>query len=117
MISVLNESVNHDISIHHVKGYDDEFLSIESLGVQYTPRCGGCICGGCQLGGKDFSIRERREHNLINDGLQYKNGYWLADYPWIKDLAELPDYRIAALRAQKDALQQIVNMQKFIKNK
>ena len=93
-----NELVNRNVSIHHARFHEDDFLSIESLGIQCVPRCGSCKCGGCQLGGKDFSIREEREHNLINEGLHYKNGCWLADYPWIKDPADLPDNRIAALK-------------------
>ena len=64
-------NANHviqDVCVHHVSAgvKIEDFYSIESLGVECTPRCGGCRCGRCPLGAKNYSL------NLITlntDGL------------------------------------------------
>ena len=47
----------------------DDFYTIEALGVQCKPRCGGCKCGKCSLGAKDYTIQEERELELIERNL------------------------------------------------
>ena len=37
----------------------------------------GCKCGKCPLGGKNYSIKEERELNLIEAGLQHKGDHYL----------------------------------------
>ena len=65
----------------------EEFHSIESLGVTCYPKCGGCRCGKCHTGGKDMSLVEEKEYELIKKGLVFNHttGRWLARYPWIMD--------------------------------
>ena len=80
------------VTIHHVKGVDiKEFYDIESLGISCSPKCGNCKCGHCPVGSKPYSIREERELNLIEKGLELKDKTWYANYPWIRDPNDLPD--------------------------
>lgn len=75
-----------------------DFFSIENLGVECTPRCGGCRCGKCPLGTKDYSLKEEKELQLIENSLEFDEiqDRWIAAYPWIKDPADLPNNRRAA---------------------
>ncbi|XP_057294660.1 uncharacterized protein LOC130623195 [Hydractinia symbiolongicarpus] len=83
----------------HVQGHLNEFFSIESLGIQCTPRCGSCKCGNCHPGGKDMKLKEEREYRLIEDNLKNDETEkrWEAAYPWIKDPHELPNNRSVVL--------------------
>ena len=75
-----------------------DFFSVESLGVECSPRCGGCRCGRCPPGGKDYTLKEERELKIIEDGLRYDEDEkrWEAKYPWIKDPKQLPDNKVTA---------------------
>ena len=89
-------------SVNKVRGVSVEsFYEMEQLGINCSPRCGSCKCGNCQPGGKDMSLKEEREYNLIKDGLEYdkENMKWIANYPWIKDPAKLPNNKEAAFGA------------------
>lgn len=51
--------VMQNTRVHHVSGVEiGDFFSIENLGVECTPRCGGCKCGKCPLGAKNYSLKE-----------------------------------------------------------
>ena len=65
----------------------EDFYNIENLGINCTPRCGGCKCGKCALGSNNYTLKEERELKLIEKGLQYdeQDSCWIAEYPWIKD--------------------------------
>ena len=76
----------------------NEFLTVESLGVQCQPKCGNCKCGTCPIGGKPFNLREERELNQIEQGLEYAGTHWTASLPWIKDPNNLPDTKDYALK-------------------
>ena len=84
--------VKHAIVLHSLGNFE-EFQSIESLGVVCSPKCGGCRCGTCQTGGKDMTIVEEKEYEMIRSGLSFNQatGKWLANYPWIVDPNCLPD--------------------------
>ena len=98
----INFGLNHmtcnttnDILIHHNKNFEnnvEEFFTIENMGVECNPRCGGCRCGKC-LFGDQLSIKDHREMNLIIEGLSYDyNGRkWTVTYPWIREPNELPN--------------------------
>ena len=80
-------------TVLHSKGSFEEFQSIESLGVTCSPKCGGCQCGKCQTGGKNMTIVEEKEYELIKQGLSFNQatGKWRADYPYIVDPSYLPE--------------------------
>lgn len=84
----------------------------ESIGAACQPRCGGCRCGNCQPGGKEITLAEEREMEIIRNGLTYTTGdvhstepHWHAKYPWTEDPATLPNNRKAVeatfLRTEK----------------
>ncbi|XP_033122961.1 uncharacterized protein LOC117121760 [Anneissia japonica] len=85
------ENCATEISLLEVK--HREFFDIESLGIDCNPRCGGCKCGKCPLGAKQYTLKEEHELNIIEEGLTYEEGRWVAKYPWIKDPKLLPDNR------------------------
>ena len=90
--------IRNAVLIHHATGVRvDDFYKIETMGVECSPKCGNCRCGHCPIGGKDYTIKEEQELKLIEDNLTYKHDHWEAQYPWIKDPAELPDNRTAAM--------------------
>ena len=49
----------------------DEFMTVESLGIQCNPKCGNCKCGSCPIGGKPYSLKEERELKLIENNLEF----------------------------------------------
>ena len=60
----------------------------ESIGATSELRCGGCRCGNCQPGGKDMTLAEEREMEMVRNSLMYVNGdyhspepHWHAKYP------------------------------------
>ena len=99
----LKEATTHHTlghaNVHNIVAKVEDFYKIENLGIECTPRCGGCKCGNCPLGSKDYTIREERELKLIEDKLEYnrEEKRWTAEYPWIRDPSELPDNKRAAM--------------------
>ena len=75
----------------------EDFYKIENLGIECTPRCGGCKCGKCSLGSKNFTIKEEKELKLIETKLEYNKDEktWITEYPWIKDPSQLPNNKKA----------------------
>lgn len=60
--------------VHHVSGIKiEDFFTIENLGVECTPRCGGCKCGKCPLGAKNYSLKEEKELQLIEENLKFND--------------------------------------------
>ena len=60
----------------------------DSIGAACEPRCGGCRCGNCPPGGKEMTLAEEREYEIIKGGLTYKEEdahtptpHWDAKYP------------------------------------
>ena len=94
--------VAHEV-VQHAVGNISEFLTMEELGIQCQPQCGGCKCGKCHLGGKNMTIREEKELELIEKNLSYdhENKQWQASYPWIQDPNHLPNNKIAAMGSLK----------------
>lgn len=84
----------------------------DSIGAACEPKCGGCRCGNCQPGGKDMTLSEERELEMIRQGLSYMKSdahsqepHWDTKYPWIEDPSSLPNNRSAVeatfLRTEK----------------
>lgn len=74
----------------------------DSIGVSCEPRCGGCRCGNCQPGGKEMTLAEERELEIIKEGLTYvkedshsTSPHWDAKYSWTVDPASLPNNKAA----------------------
>nr|XP_043874409.1 uncharacterized protein LOC122764147 isoform X1 [Solea senegalensis] len=75
-----------------------EWWHWDSIGAACEPKCGGCRCGNCPPGGKEMTLAEERELEIIKGGLTYKKGdahtaapHWDAKYPWTVDPASLPN--------------------------
>ena len=91
----------HDLSyvrVQHVIKVED-FYKIENLGVECVLRCGSCKCEHCAVASKNYSIKEEKELELIEKNMKFdaQDNRWLAEYPWIKDPADLPDNKRVAL--------------------
>ena len=85
--------------VNHVRRIElSDFYKIENLGVECTPRWGGCKCGKCPPGSKNYTLKEEKELNLIENNLEYNSqeNLWITTYPWIKDPHNLPDNKRAA---------------------
>ncbi|KAJ8260443.1 hypothetical protein GJAV_G00182210 [Gymnothorax javanicus] len=79
-----------------------EWWKWDSIGAGCVPRCGGCHCGNCQPGGKEMTLAEERELEVVKSGLTYvaaddhsEAPHWHAKYPWVADPASLPSNRSA----------------------
>lgn len=77
-----------------------------------TPICGGCRCGKCSPGGKEMTLAEEKELEIIKAGLTFRERdvhsdqpHWDAKYPWKENPVSLPNNRKAVeamfLRAEK----------------
>ena len=89
-------------------GILNEFIAIESLGVQCEPKCWNCKCGTCPIGGKPYSLKEERELKMIENNLEFQGNYWLAGYPWLKDPKMLPNNFDYALKRLKNMEQRLL---------
>ncbi|KAL0165741.1 hypothetical protein M9458_037585, partial [Cirrhinus mrigala] len=89
-----------------------EWLKWDSIGAACDPICGGCRCGKCSPGGKEISLAEEKELEVIKAGLTFRERdahsnqpHWDAKYPWKEDPVSLPNNRKAVeatfLRTEK----------------
>ena len=78
----------------------EKFHAIESLGVNCIPKCGSCKCGTCHPGGKNMSLKEEKEYDLIQRNIQFNpdRKRWIASYPWIVDPRKLRENRSIATK-------------------
>ena len=85
------------------KESSEQFQSIEGLGVSCIPKCGACRCGKCHPGGKDMTLKEEKEYNLIDNNIIFnpETGRWMASYPWITHPKNLVQNRPIALKILK----------------
>ena len=86
-----------DVTIAHAKIKIDDFYESETLGVSCQPKCGSCKCGECPVGGKQYTLQQERELALIENGMELREGVWVAKYPWLRNPDELPDNKHSAL--------------------
>lgn len=70
----------------------------DSIGAACSPQCGGCKCGKCSPGGKEMTLGEERDLELIRGCVTYvladkhsSSPHWDASYPWKGDLSTLTD--------------------------
>ncbi|XP_038143265.1 uncharacterized protein LOC119784992 [Cyprinodon tularosa] len=96
----------HQANVNFTRATNSEFPEwwrLESIGAACEPRCGGCRCGNCQPGGKEMTLAEEKELEIIKKGLTYikkedthvNSPRWDARYPWVEDPASLPNNRSA----------------------
>lgn len=109
LLSEYTRKVIQHVQVHHVdvETTIEDFYNIEAMGVNCNPKCGGCKCGRCPIGGKDYTLKEERELNMIDQGLTHQGDHWLAKYPWIRDPNELIDnyhYALGRLRSLEKTL-------------
>ena len=74
----------------------ESFFDTKGLGVVRTPECGSCRCGKCAVGGKDYTLKEEHELQMIENGLVRHSDHWEASYPWIKEPSTLKENRCVA---------------------
>ena len=79
-----------------------EWWRWDSIGAACEPKCGGCRCGNCQPGGKEMTLAEERELDIIKAGLTYfrqdshiTSPHWDAKYPCTEDPTSLPNNKRA----------------------
>lgn len=79
-----------------------KWLQWDSIGAACDLLCGGCRCWKCALGGKEMSLADERELEVIRRGLTFKlsdhhsdKPHWDASYPWKENPATLPNNREA----------------------
>ncbi|XP_060783164.1 uncharacterized protein LOC132890373 [Neoarius graeffei] len=104
-VPVSRQSPRHPSSQSNTATSNRDFLKWgkwESIGAACEQRCGGCCCGNCQPGGKEMTLAEEREMEMVRDGLTYVAGdhhspepHWHAKYPWKEDPASLPNNKKA----------------------
>ncbi|KAL1247062.1 hypothetical protein QQF64_022438 [Cirrhinus molitorella] len=89
-----------------------EWLKWDSIGAACDPICGGCRCGKCSPGGKEMSLADEKELEIIKAGLTFRERdahsdqpHWDAKYPWKVNPVSLPNNRKAVeamfLRTEK----------------
>ena len=105
----------HDAIVNHAVVKENDFLNIESMRVRCKPICGGCKCGKCSLGSSYCTIKEQKEQNLIEKGLEIKGNCWFATYPWIRDPKGLPDNKRIALKILESTERRLLNNAEYAK--
>lgn len=99
------------LHLTQVETSTDQFLTVESEGVSCHPRCGGCKCGKCPLRAQPYTLQEERELDLIDKGLEFVDGRWIAKYPWVRDPRQLPDNK-AVVEAKLKSLEERLSKDK-----
>ena len=80
------KEIIQNVIIHHLQNvFINNFYDSEAVGVNCTPRCGGCKCGHCTIGSKSYSLKKERKLKLIEDGLKSEQNRCIATYLWIKE--------------------------------
>lgn len=103
-ISHVSTSYTSDeISIAALSKLENQFekmMTMENLGIHYTPRCGNCECGCCPISSK-YTVKEERELKLMREGITHdpENKRFTASYPFISNPNKLPNnyYQAVAL--------------------
>ena len=118
--SSLNRIVGEVLYVNNVKTSEvdelkcamDRFFSIEGLGIQCFPQCGGCKCGKCAIGSSNYAIQDEKELKMIEDGLvcDEKSCAWTVTYPVKKDYGNLPNNLPSAIQRLKHLEKRLLSM-------
>ena len=81
-----------------------DLFSWSSIGAPCEPRCGGCKCGSCPPGGKEMTLAEEREMEMIRENLTFVQSdehsnqpHWDTAYPYKINPESLPDNKRGAM--------------------
>ena len=82
-----------------------DLLFEDKIGVDCTPKCGGCQCGQCPTGAKPMSLHDEREYVKFKDNLSYNETgseydpgpFWETKLPWNIEKSELVDNKPAVI--------------------
>ena len=104
-----------NVKVYQLSHKIEDFFSIEGLGIECQPRCGGCKCGKCHPGGKNMTLKEEREYHQIDENMIYieEEKRWEASYPWIRDPHELPDNRCSVLAKLKSTEKRLLRDENY----
>ena len=71
---------------------EERFFQLEALGTVVEPRCGSCKCTKCPVPGSQYSFKEQKELDIIQNNLKYNSAErrWYTVYPWICERSTLP---------------------------
>ena len=110
--TVVDRSVLHmrHAVVMHVAGVSEKsFFEIEGLGVACNPRCGSCKCGTCHPGGKNMSLQEEREYDIMNSNVTFDTvaGRFISKYPWNENRNNLEYNKPMALAVMKSTENQL----------
>ena len=94
----------------------EKFHSVEGLGVSCIPKCGACRCGKCHPGGKDMSLKEEREYELIRNNVQFnpERSRWMTSYPWIINPNKLVKNRSIAFKILKSTERRLLKIRNML---
>ena len=92
-----------------------EFFKEESIGVECSPRCGGCLCGKCATGSKQMSLKDEKEYEhfrslmvLDEEGSKSDPGpYWVTKQPWLLDKNTLVNNKPAVLGVMNSTMKKL----------
>ena len=101
--------IRHGTVMHTVGTVERNFFEIEALGVFCTPKCGSCACGSCHPGGKNMSLKEEREYEIMrsNIGFDSHTGRFTTSYPWNENRQHLQYNKPMALAVMKSTERQL----------
>ena len=79
--------MRHAVVMHVSAISERSFFEIEGLGIACNPKCGSCKCGTCPPGGKNMSLQEEREYEIMNSNVKFDvaAGRFSSNYPWNKN--------------------------------
>ena len=83
--------MRNGVVMHSSGSIVERFFEIESLGVTCKPECGGCRCGKCHPGGKNMTLAEEKEYNVMKANVSFNSdsGRYCTKYPWTEDRKNL----------------------------
>ena len=95
--------VRNAVVLNSVEKGIERFFEVESIGVNCDMKCGACKCGQCQPGGKNMSLQDEAEYNMIEKGIIFDQNRkrWVASYPWTTSPERLPNNRHIAVATMK----------------
>ena len=93
-VTVINQS-NHRVTVSQVRltyTQERDFYTMDDLGIEPARRCPGCKgCKECSWRGQELSRQEAFELEYIEKCVQFKDGKFHVQFPFLVDPRELAD--------------------------